>query len=140
MKTFAWHVLILGGFYFVISLIFLLPQNIAINIADVVISTIFFIMLIVLCFKRKYNFINLFQNKFPRTTNYIAALGFAEYFSVIFITIPSIIYGYQASKAQYNGSEIPLAPVEYLDFIYYTYIAVLCLSIIWATYKSFIKK
>ena len=140
MITFAWHVLILGGFYFVISLLFLLPQNIAIDIADIVISIIFFIMLIVLCFKRKYNFINLFQNKFPRTTNYIAALGFAEYFSVIFITIPSIIYGYQASKAQYNGSEIPLAPVEYLDFIYYTYIAVLCLSIIWATYKSFIKK
>ncbi len=140
MKTFAWHVLILGGFYFVISLIFLLPQNIAINIADIVISIIFFIMLIVLCFKRKYNFINLFQNKFPKTTNYIAALGFAEYFSVIFITIPSIIYGYQASKAQYNGSEIPPAPAEYLNFIYYTYIVVLCLSIIWATYKSFVKK
>ena len=140
MKTFAWHVLILGGFYFVISLIFLLPQNIAIDIADIVISTIFFIMLIVLCFKRKYNFINLFQNKFPKTTNYIAALGLGEYFSVIFITIPGIIYGYQASKAQYNGSEIPPAPAEYLNFIYYIYIAVLCLSIIWATYKSFVKK
>ena len=97
-------------------------------------------MLIVLCFKRKYNFINIFQNKFPRTTNYIAALGFVEYFSVLFITIPGIIYGYQASKAQYNGSEISPAPAEYLNFIYYTYIAVLCLSIIWATYKSFIKK
>ena len=94
MKTFAWHVLILGGFYFVISLLFLLPQNIVIDIADVVISTVFFIMLIVLCFKRKYNFINIFQNKFPRTTNYIAALGFVEYFSVLFITIPGIIYGY----------------------------------------------
>ena len=140
MKTFAWHVLILGGFYFVISLLFLLPQNIAINIADVVISTIFFIMLIVLCFKRKYNFFNIFQNKFPRTSNYIAALGFVEYFSVLFITIPGIIYGYQASKAQYNGSEIPPASAEYLNFIYYTYIAVLCLSIIWATYKNFIKK
>ncbi len=141
MKTFAWHVLILGGFYFVISLLFLLPQNIVIDIADVVISTVFFIMLIVLCFKRKYNFINIFQNKFPRTTNYIAALGFVEYFSVLFITIPGIIYGYQASKAQYNGSEISPAPAEYhLNFIYYTYIAVLCLSIIWATYKSFIKK
>ena len=140
MKTFAWHVLILGGFYFVISLLFLLPQNIVIDIADVVISTVFFIMLIVLCFKRKYNFINLFQNKFPRTTNYIAALGFAEYFSVIFITFPGIIYGYQASKAQYNGSEIPSAPIEYLNFIYYTYIVVLCLSIIWATYKNFIAK
>ena len=140
MKTFAWHVLILGGFYFVISLLFLLPQNIVIDIADVVISTVFFIMLIVLCFKRKYNFINIFQNKFPRTTNYIAALGFVEYFNVLFITIPGIIYGYQASKAQYNGSEISPAPAEYLNFIYYTYIAVLCLSIIWATYKSFIKK
>ncbi len=137
MKPFAWQVLILGGFYFVISLLFLLPQNIAIDIANVVISTIFFIMLIVLCFKRKYNFINLFQNKFPRTTNYIAALGFAEYFSVIFITFPGIIYGYQASNAR---SEIPSAPIEYLNFIYYTYIVVLCLSIIWATYKNFIAK
>lgn len=68
------------------------------------------------------------------------ALGFVEYFSVLFITIPGIIYGYQASKAQYNGSEILHAPAEYLNFIYYTYIAVLCLSIIWATYKMLYKK
>ena len=58
MKTFAWHVLILGGFYFIISLLFLLPQNIVIDIADVVISTVFFIMLIVLCFF-KTNFLEL---------------------------------------------------------------------------------
>lgn len=140
MKTFAWHVLILGGFYFVISLIFLLPQNIAIEIADVIISAIFAIMFVVLCVKKKYNFINLLQNKFPKSANYLAALGLGEYFGVIFITIPGIIYGYLASMAQYNGSEIPSAPAEYLDFIYYIYIAVLCLSIIWATYKSFVKK
>ena len=54
--------------------------------------------------------------------------------------IPGMIYGHKAAKAQYNGAEIPPAPIAYLAYVYYIYIVFLCLSVIWATYKSFRKK
>lgn len=139
MKIFSKHALILGGFYFMVSLLYFLPTNMIIDMINVVATIIFLIMLLVLCFKKEYSFINRFQNKFPKISNYIEALGYPEYFSIIFIVIPAAIYGYKASKAQYTGTEIPEAPIEYLQCVYYIYIAILVISIIWATYKSFIK-
>ena len=76
MKTFAWHVLILGGFYFIVSLLSSFPQGAGVDVASITILSIFFIMFIVLCFKKKYDFISRFQNKFAKTSNYLAALGF----------------------------------------------------------------
>jgi len=140
MKTFAWHVLILGGFYFIVSLLSSFPQGAGADVASITILSIFFIMFIVLCFKKKYDFISRFQNKFAKTSNYLAALGFCEYFSIIFMLIPGMIYEHKAAKAQYNGAEIPPAPIAYLTYVYYIYIVFLCLSVIWATYKSFRKK
>lgn len=140
MKTFARHVLILGGFYFVISLLSFLPANMIVDMLNAILSIVFLIMFLILCFKKEYHFISNFQSKFPKISNYIEALGYSEYFSIIFITIPGVIYGYQASKAQYTGSEMPEAPIEYLNCVYYIYLAILVISIIGATYKSFIKK
>ena len=45
-----------------------------------------------------------------------------------------------AAMAQYNGEVIPLAPIDYLNNIYYIHLFISCISLIWATYKSFIKK
>ena len=53
MKTFAWHVLILGGFYFIVSLLSSFPQGAGADVASITILSIFFIMFIVLCFKKK---------------------------------------------------------------------------------------
>ena len=140
MKTFAWHVLILGGFYFIISLLSFFPENSVLNIINLAGGIIFALMFFILCFKKKYNFTSRFQNKFTKTSIYLAAFGIGEYFSIIFITIPGIIYGYKLAMAQYNGEEIPLAPIDYLNNIYYIYLTVSCFSLIWATYKSFVKK
>ena len=140
MKTFAYHVLILGGFYFIISLLSFFSENSILNIINITAFIIFALMFFILCFKKKYDFISRFQNKFTKTSLYLAALGISEYFSIIFITIPGTIYGYKAAMAQYDGEEIPLAPVGYLNNIYYIYLAILCVSLIWTTYKIFIKK
>ena len=140
MKTFAWHVLILGGFYFIISLLSFFPENSILNTINIAAFIIFALMFFILCFKKKYNFISRFKNKFTKTSIYLAALGIGEYFSIIFITIPETIYGYKVAMAQYNGEEIPLAPISYLNNIYYIYLIISCISLIWATYKSFIKK
>ena len=51
MKTFAWHVLILGGFHFIVSLLSSFPQGAVADVASITILSIFFIMFIVLCFK-----------------------------------------------------------------------------------------
>lgn len=72
--------------------------------------------------------------------NYLSGLGVAQYFGIIFITIPGIIYGYNVSKAQFNGLEIPVVPVTYLQLVNYCYWGILLLSLIWATYQSFWKK
>ena len=47
MKTFAWHVLILGGFYFIVSLLSSFPQGAGADVASITILSIFFIMFIV---------------------------------------------------------------------------------------------
>ena len=106
MKTFAWHVLILGGFYFILSLLSSFHKYAGADVASITILSIFFIMFIVLCFKKKYDFISRFQNKFAKTSNYLAALGFCEYFSIIFMLIPGMIYGHKAAKAQYLSAPI----------------------------------
>ena len=50
------------------------------------------------------------------------------------------VCGYQASKAQYLGLEIPPPPIMYMQVVSYAYWGVLLFSLIWATYRSFGKK
>ena len=140
MKSFSKQVLMLGGFCFIISLCFSFISNMIGEIANMALLLVFVVMLLILCFKKEYKFISSFQNKFPKTSNFIEAFGYPEYFGIIFLMIPGIIYGYKAGMARYNGSEMPIAPVAYLHYCNYIYVAILCLSVIWAIYKSFIKK
>ena len=44
MKTFAWHVLILGGFYFIISLLSFFPENSILNTINIAAFIIFALM------------------------------------------------------------------------------------------------
>ncbi len=136
MKSFTHHALILGGLYFVVSLLFSWANG-NFGMVDVAAFVVFFALFIVLCFKRKYNFLLCFQNKYIKTGNYIKALGIAQYYKIIFMFFPGIVYGYRASKAQYFGWEIPLPPIMYMQTVSYVYWVVLSLSLIWATYQSF---
>ena len=54
MKSFTHHALILGGLYFVVSLLFSLANG-NFGMVDVAAFVVFFALFIVLCFKRKYN-------------------------------------------------------------------------------------
>lgn len=139
MKSFTHHALILGGLYFVVSLLFSWANG-NFGMVDVAAFVMFFALFIVLCFKRKYNFLLCFQNKYIKTGNYIKALGIAQYYKIIFMFFPGIVYGYRASKAQYFGWEIPLPPIMYMQIVSYIYWGVLLLSLIWATYQSFGKQ
>lgn len=136
MKTFGEHVLILGGFYFIISFLLSLGNGVVFDAFQGIMFIAFIILLVVLCFKRKYNFLIHFQNQFVKSSKYLLGLGIVQYFEIVFITIPGIIYGYKVSKAQYNGLEIPDAPVEYLQIANYASWVILFFSLILVTYQN----
>ena len=140
MKTFGKHVLILGGFYFIISYLLFMCNGYFFEVLNLICSGIFIALLLVLCFKKEYIFLTNFNNKFIKSTNYLQALGGTQYFSIIFITIPGMIYGYKTAFAQYNGDKLPEAPVKYLEVVSYTYWIILFCSLAFATYKNFRKK
>lgn len=140
MKTFGQQVLILGGFYFIISFLFSLGNSVVFEVLNMATFAAFIILFAVLCFKRKYDFLTCFQNKFVKSSNYLFGLGIVQYFEIFFITLPGIVYGYQTSKAQYNGLEAPVAPLAYLHFVGYAYWSILCLAFVFASYWNFRKR
>lgn len=137
MKTFKQHVLILGGFYFIISSILDLWENQFFIILNFLAFGVFAVMFLYLCFKRSLGFINHFQNRFFKLTNYLLAFGVLEYISLIFGMIPGAIYGYNAARAEYNKTEYHSLFSQYFEYFSYIYIAILILALAWATYKSF---
>lgn len=139
MKTLGQHLLILGGFYFIISFLLNFGKGSFFDILNMIALAIFVIMFLILCFKKRFMFFSRFQERFFRTTNYLLALGILEYFSIVFAIIPGAIYGYNAALAQYNGSEFYSVIPQYLYYISYVYLGFLILALIWATYVSFIR-
>lgn len=140
MKTFGKQVLILGGFYFIISYLLFMCNGYFFEVLNLICSGILVALLLVLCFKKEYIFLTNFNNRFIKSANYLQALGCAQYFSIIFITIPGMIYGYKTALAQYNGDKLPESPVKYLEVVSYTYLVILFCSLAFATYKNFRKK
>lgn len=140
MKNFMKQLLILGGFYFVISFFIPSYENTLLQLFELFLLTVFVLFVLVLCFKKKYVWIEKVQLKFPRVSNFLTALGFVEYFSIFFFMIPGAVYGYNAAMAEYNGTEYNSVLPQYLYYGLFVYFAVLIISLLWAAYKSFIAK
>lgn len=136
MKILGKQVLILGGFYFIISNLLFMCNGYFFEVLNLICSGIFIALLLVLCFKKEYIFLTNFNNRFIKSASYLLALGCAQYFSIIFITIPGIVYGYKTALAQYNGDKLPEVPVKYLEVISYAYWVILFCSLTFATYKN----
>lgn len=139
MKTFGQQVLVLGGFYFIVSFLSSLGHGNIFETFDLIMFIIFIFSFIVLCCKKRYNFLISFQNRFRKISNYLLGLGIVQYFETIFVTIPGIIYGYKASQAQYNGLGITETPVKYLQITTYVYCFLLFSILILITYYNFRK-
>ncbi len=136
MKTFLQNLLIVAGIYFIISFVTPLLKN---DIIDTGLFLIFIIKLIVLCFKKSFKFVENLQNKMPKMCNYLKALGATQLFALCFISIPGMVYGYNAAQAQYQGVEYQSVIPQYLGCIAYIYITILVITLLWATYQSFIR-
>lgn len=136
MKTFLQNLLVVAGIYFVISFVTPLLGN---DIIDIGIFLLFILILIVLSFKKSFKFVENLQNKLPKISNYLKALGITQLFALCFISIPGMVYGYNAAQAQYKNIEYQSAIPQYLGYTSYIYIAILVIALLWTTYQSFIK-
>ena len=87
MKTLGQQVLVLGGFYFIISFLSSLGSGNIFEIFDLIMFITFICLLIILCCKRRYNFLINFQNRFRKIFNYLLGLGIVQYFETIFVNI-----------------------------------------------------
>ena len=140
MKISGKHILILGGFYFIISFLLDFGQGYSFNILEAIVACCFVVMFLCLCFKRKFLFFETFQSRFPKLTNYLLVFGVLEYISITFSVIPGAVYGYKAAEAEYNGLEYVSIFPQYMSWFSYIYIAIFILALAWATYQSFFQK
>lgn len=137
MKTFGQQVLVLGGFYFIIFFLSSLGKGPLFEIFDLILFMTFICLLIGLCFKRKYHFLTNFQKRFWKSSNYLLGLGVIQYFTILCVTLPGMIYGYKTSQAHYNGLGVIDAPVKYFQIISYVYWFLFFLVLIGVTYWNF---
>lgn len=140
MKIFGKHILILGGFYFIISFLLGLGESDFLQIVESIIICLFVVMFLVLCFKRKFTAFESFEQKFPKITNFVLAFGVLEYIGIVFGFIPGFIEGYNVSKAAYHQTEYEPIFSTYMIYFTYVYAVFTIVALVWATYQSFRQK
>lgn len=140
MKPFLKQFLILGGFYFIISYFFNFSDSYGFVILNGLSLFCLVVMIIILYFKKSFNFLNKLHKNHPKIYLYLITVGFLEYLGMIVLGIPGRIYGYKAAMAQYKGGEYVSSIPEYLGYVSLIYWAFFVIALLWATYMNFIKK
>ena len=79
------------------------------------------------------------QEDFPKTSVYLLSLGIVQYFTIFFISIPGMVYGYNAAKASYDGIEYVSVIPLYLTYAIYVYFAFIILAVLSATFYCFLR-
>lgn len=125
MKKLINQLLMLGGFYFIVSFVLNSFRNSAFYYgALITFFALFVVAFIWLCYRKNFPFLEKFADKNPKTTNYLKAVGVAQYFTIFFGMIPSVLVGDQV--------EIPV----YFIYASYSYLVLLFVSLIYATYLN----
>lgn len=139
MKTLIKQILMLGGIYFIISFLLDMISEDMNTLYGIILFLIFFICFLVLCFRKRLMFLQKMQEDFPKTSVYLLSLGIVQYFAIFFISIPGMVYGYNAAKASYDGIEYVSVIPLYLTYAIYVYFAFIILAVLWATFYCFLK-
>ena len=121
----------LGGFYFILSFVLNSLHNIWANYAKLVLFFCFIGLFIALCCKVNFSFLESFKETNPRTSNYLMAVGVAQYFNIVFGMLPSLIIYYDASYEQ-------LPP--YFLYASIVYMVILLGGLGYVTYINYFKK
>ena len=139
MKSTFKQFLLLAGFYFIISLFTGYFENEILELVSIVLLLIFTIMFFTLLFKRSFSFLQIFQNKHVKISNYLYALGFVKYLQLIFFSILSELDNYDAAMAQYHNVEYVSPYADLLTLVAFALLVILVIALLWATYVNFIK-
>lgn len=137
MKKFFNQFLLLGGFYFLISFVLNCLDNIPLFI-DLLTSTCFIFILVTLIVKKSFHSFNQFQQKHPKLTEYLKAVGLLQYFGILFVEIPNIVEGYKTAAAQYNNNEHNSFLLTYMEYMSIIYTIGLIISLSIPTFQIFI--
>jgi hypothetical protein len=139
MKTLIKQILMLGGIYFIISFLLDMISEDMNTLYGIILFLIFFICFLVLCFRKRLMFLQKMQEDFPKTSVYLLSLGIVQYFAIFFISIPGMVYGYNAAKASYDGIEYVSVIPLYLTYAIYVYFAFIILAVLSATFYCFLR-
>ncbi len=119
------QLLMLGGFYFILS--FVLNSFRSSSLYYVFLISLFVLFVLAfawICYRKRLAFLENFAEKNPKVTNYLKAVGVTQYFNIFFGLIPSLIIGPQV--------EVP----AYFTYASICYLIILFSSLIYATYLN----
>ena len=118
------QLLMLSGFYFVISFILSSWQNDILYYTSLFVFGVFVVLLVLLCVKKNFVFLEKFDLNNPKVSNYLKAVGLAQYFDIFFGMIPSMFVETQ-----------PHIPT-YFRYAAIVYLVILLISLIYTTFLN----
>ena len=127
MSKTANQALMLSGFYFILSFILSSLQSNIFYYTSLSLFGVLVLLLLALCFKKNFIFLEKFDSNNPRISNYLKAVGVAQFFDIFFGMIPSMFMETQ-----------PVVPV-YFKYAVTVYLIILVLSLGYATYFNLSK-
>ena len=122
------QLLMLSGFYFILSFVLSTWKSNVFYYLSLVLFGVLVVLIILLCWKKNFSFLEKFDNNSPKVSNYLKAVGVAQYFDIFFGMIPSMFVNTQ-----------PEVPV-YFRYASMVYLLVLLVSLVYATYLNVRKK
>jgi hypothetical protein len=122
------QLLMLSGFYFILSFVLNTWKNDIINNIAIGLLVVFVLLFVILCFKKNFGFLEKFDNNNPKVSNYLKAVGGAQYFNIIFGMLPGFFVK--------NQIQLPV----YFKYASIAYLVLLFGSLIYVTYINFFKR
>lgn len=138
MKRFIEQSLLLGGLYFILAYVITYFGGAYASNIDLGVLTLLLITVIVLAYVKSFPLLAKFWEKFPIISFYLAALGVAKYFSIVFGGIPGAIDGYLLASSE-NSDLYQSYFASYIPIFIVMYWTVFWTALFGATYLAFIK-
>ena len=118
------QLLMLSGFYFILSFILSSWQNDFLYYVSLLLFAGLIVLIIWLCVKKNFVFLEKFDSNNPKVSNYLKAAGLAQYFDIFFGMIPSMFIN--------TENYIPV----YFKYASIVYLIILLISLGYATYLN----
>ena len=127
MLKIANQLLMLSGFYFILSFVLNSWKINFLYYTSLVLFAVLIVLFVVLFIKKSFGFLEKFAANNPRVSNYLKAVGLAQLFDICFGMIPSMFVNTQ-----------DYVPV-YFKYAAMVYVALLFVSLAYATYINIVK-